>query len=558
MAIVDIVQEQCPRTEQDMSDVVLPDSLLALGQDVINQIEQPADRSNEIFKVSRNDDTYEVTVTSDKTLRDYQMLTRPEDWRLLVEYAERMSGKSVIFINTTKEGGGVAMLRPPLVHLLNLLGVDARWFVMGDVKEVAEVTKKIHNIMQDRLEPDVRLTGAERIKHWAWNQNNAEVLGVQPAVAKADYLFIDDPQPAPLITLLKPYLENDPHIIWRDHIHTDHELMSDPTTAQAEVARYLLDICGVRQADAIIGHPREEFMLPGMEVKTVFAPATTDPFDDLNRELTPNEVAEGIAFINNEISKKNSILIGEHRYEDVMSPIDTSRRRIVLVARFDESKGMDHAMKLGSLVRDHMKSKGYTGNELPQVILVGNGSVDDPSGPPMYEKMLKLRREQYKDEKEDLIIMRLRHNYGAMNALMCPSEAPMVGIQLSEKEGCETRISDEIEHGIPVVAFNNGGMPLQIHEGQSGYILDYSLPDHDLERGADIITQLMSDPTKYAHLQRTTKRTGETFNRVNFGTISNIIRILRTMTLIDTDQPMDNLWEMNDLVAQKQSGSKPA
>lgn len=33
------------------------------------------------------------------------------------------------------EGGGVAMLRPPLIHILRMLGVDAHWFVMNSGKE---------------------------------------------------------------------------------------------------------------------------------------------------------------------------------------------------------------------------------------------------------------------------------------------------------------------------------------------------------------------------------------------------------------------------------------
>lgn len=548
MTAIDTMEAGNPRTEHHMSDVLLPDCVFELSESIVQSSESPTDRSNEIFQVSRDPGTYEVSISSHITLEDYKALSRPKDWDLLTGYAERMKGKSVVFINPTMEGGGVAMLRPPLVHMLNQLGVEAHWFVMEGDEEVFRVTKKIHNIMQDRLDPEVHLTEEEKTVHWEWNQKNAEVLKMQPSITEVDTLFIDDPQPAPLITLLSPYLNN-PHIVWRDHIHTDHELMSDGASPQGKVADYLLKVCGVERVDAIIGHPREEFMLPGMEDRTVFAPATTDPFDDLNRELSSDEVLEGIAFINNEISKKNSELIREGRDEDIMSPIDISRRRILLVARFDESKGMDHAMKLGGLVRERMKAQGYYDQQLPQIVLVGNGSVDDPSGQPMYEQMLELRRQKYADEKDDFIIMRLRHNYAAMNALMSPSEAPMIGIQLSEKEGCETRISDEIEHGVPVVAFNNGGMPLQIIEGQSGYILDYSSSDHDLERGADTIARLLSNTGEFARLQQTTKSTGETFNRVNFGTISNVIRILRTLDLVRTGQPVDKLWKMDDLVA---------
>lgn len=559
MAIMDIV-EICPEFESGMSlNTITQYQELNNENDTFflltNQLtelcaESSSDRDNEVFKVDRNSETYEVSVSSDKTLEDYRSLTTPDDWELLIKLSEQLKGNTISFINPTMEGGGVAMLRPPLVHLLKLLEIDAHWYVMEGNEEVFKITKKMHNIMQDRLDSDLYVTEDEYKIYWEWNAENAKVIGENKGVSDADFLFIDDPQPAPLIKLLQPHIKGNPNIIWRDHIHTDHELMSNPVSPQGKLARFLLEDCGINNVDAIICHPVERFILPGTEDITIFAPATTDPFDDLNRELSQEEINEGIEDINLQIKRKNKLLLGESedRTEDMISEIDVSRPRILLVARFDESKGMDHAMELGALVHERMINEGYVGKDLPQIILVGNGSVDDPSGVPMYEKMLKLRREKYAKIKEDVVVMRLRHNYLAMNALMQRSDAAMVGIQLSEKEGCETRISDEIEHGLPVIAFNNGGMPLQIIEGESGFVLDFSKPDHDLNRGADIIKELLINNESYAKIQKSTIETGKSFNRRNFGTISNVLRILRTMICVNSDLPIDKYWKMDEII----------
>jgi glycosyltransferase involved in cell wall biosynthesis len=235
--------------------------------------------------------------------------------------------------------------------------------------------------------------------------------------------------------------------------------------------------------------------------------------------------------------------------------VDTSRKRIVLVARFDESKGMDKAMKLGCDVRKILRESGCKADELPQIVLVGNGSVDDPSGIPMYEEMLRLRREQFSNDKEDIVIMRLRHNYTAMNALMYPTggldgddTAQIVGIQTSEAEGCETRISDWIRHGVPAVVFNNGGMPLQVQEGVSGYILDYQKEDHDMQRGAKIISELMRDPKEYARLRVSSQKAGNEFNDREFTTTANVTRIARTIGRSIEGKAADKVWKISNMI----------
>jgi glycosyltransferase involved in cell wall biosynthesis len=519
-----------------------------------------ANRQDEVYRLWRDPNTYEVTVESDVTVEDYEKVTHPDDWEALTGWAEEFKGKSVVFFNPTMEGGGVAMMRPPLVHLLRGLGVDAHWYVMAPTSHPIEdpkrdnpfvFTKLMHNISQ-RI-TDERITEEGKALHWRWaDEENGPVLEAQPTIQQADILFFDDPQPTPLIRRLVGASTNpNMRTVWRNHIDTSGELMADPTTPQGEVAEYVLSN-GVRDIDAIVAHPSDAFVHrdPELHDKTYFAPATFDHFDNLNRHLSPEEIVEGITFINSEIALKNQEHIAAGRLEDVQSLLnmDPDQKRITLIARFDPSKGMDKAMEMGVLTRERMRAMGVPEEDLPEVVIVGNGSVDDPDGIWMYEEMLRLRREKYPHEAENIILMRLKHNYDAMNALMSRSTLIM---QTSDAEGLETRVSDAIKHGVPVVVSNRGGIKTQVVEGRSGIILDYDKPGHDLARGAEFMSGLLTDESAYAAMVETTMAEARRHNLREFTTPANAARLLRIFNILgENPRPKaDKVWKMGELAA---------
>jgi hypothetical protein len=483
------------------------------------------------------------------------------------------------------EGGGVAMLRPTIVHLFNMLGLKAHWFVMaGPTPQQIEAgenpfdfTKKMHNISQ-RQAGDARITEDGKALHYRWAvEENWPVLSQQEAIQTADFMIFDDPQPAPFIRQFK---ELNPTAIvgWRNHIDVDIEEMRNRRTPQGEVASYLLEECGVAEADFVVAHPNPKFMHPGMEEKTYFGPATIDPFDNLNRHLSDAEVVTGLDFINSEISEKNAELIAAGRHDDVQEllSMDPNTLRVTIVARFDESKGMDKAMALGVRTKHRMRemwlAQGMPADEVEEkvakmeIVIVGNGSKDDPSGPMMYENMLKLRREQYPEDAKNIIIMRLKHNYDAINALMRRSKILM---QTSDAEGCETRISDARDKGLPLVISNRGAMFTQIPENarvgsKSTYIMDYDKPGYDLDNGAAFMANLLTNPAEYDAAVQEALAQAEAYNRVEFGTISNGIRFLRIMNRELAKRKLrvqgdtkagrlkaDKMWLMTEMVAEE-------
>lgn len=531
-----------------------------LGGAAVEQAEV-SDRQQEVYQLTRDPVTYEVNVESEITREDYRRVTNPEDWDFITDQAKSLKDKTWVFINPTWEGGGVAMIRPPAVNLLRELGIKAHWMVMEPIKDEArgnpfDVTKGIHNAQQRMT--DYRLTDKDKDLHWHWaDQENGPVLERQEQIRQADFIVIDDPQPAPLIKRLKR-ANPDAKFIWRNHIDTDGSLMADPSTPQGEIASYLLDECGVRDVDAVISHPVRSFVHPDLDDITYFAPATFDHFDNLNRHLNEVEIGQGIEFINAEITIKNEELAAAGRFVDIqpLLSLNPNKQRLTLIARFDESKGMDKAMEMGVLTRQKMRAQGVPEEDLPEVVIVGNGSKDDPSGVPMFEKMLKIRREQYPDEMGSITLMRLKHNYDAMNALMSRSSIIM---QTSDREGLETRVSDAIKHGKPVVVSNRGGIKTQVVEGESGIILDFDKPDHDLKRGAEYMSKLLTDPEAYRAIVKSTNRQAEMFNLREFTTPANVARFLRIGNLISSEQKpkADKNWKMSQLTAQHQTESQP-
>jgi len=539
--------------------------------------EQQANRENEVYRLTRDPETYEVNVESDITLEDIERVTSPEDWALIQEWAEPLKGKIFTFINPTMEGGGVAMIRPAVVHMLNLLGAKAHWIVMEPLKSRPEeessispekpleekpkenpfiFTKLMHNISQ-RMTSE-RITLAGKALHWKWaDTQNGPVIERQEIIRDADFIFIDDPQPAPLFARLKK-ANPEAKFIWRDHIDTDADLKADPSTPQGEVANYIFEECGIGKVDAVMTHPVESFINKKLYDKTYFTPATYDPFDELNNELSDEQETEGMEFINAAIEEKNVWLIANGYTPIEPLSLDPNTERLTQIARFCPSKAMEKAMKMDVMTRQQMRAQGVPEDELPEIVIVGNGSQDDPDGPWVFEEMLRLREQYPEEDRKSIIIMRLKHNYTAMNALMRRSS---IITQTSDREGLETRVSDAINHGKPVVISNRGGIKTQVVEGESGIILDFDRPDFDLKRGANFMSNLLMNPDEYAKMVRSTKKQSELLNKREFRTSANVARILRICNDL-TGHPVTTVdkktWLMSDFVAASKDDKRIA
>ena len=445
-----------------------------------------------------------VRVSTDVTLEDYAGITSPADMERLLRLADSLKGKRISWVNATAEGGGVAIMRTPQMALLEKLGIDARWYVTPPDKKAFEVTKKWHNIFQGVAGHDVRITERDLDLYQDWTGRIAGVL-VDP-LASSDVVVIDDPQPSGLI----PYILNaNPAVklIFRDHIQSQGQLMSQEGTPQHALWQYLWQRNQINRADCFVFHPVEGFVPGNVPAeKTVFMPPATDLLDDLNRSLTSSEMAVGIRYFNEKL-----LAAGQ-------SPLDPDRKWITQIARFDPAKGIDLVLESYSLLRRNLKAAGVADMDTPQLIITGNGSIDDPDGAPMLAETLKLREEKYPHLKDDIKVARVPHYPVALNAVLRNS---WVAEQLSTAEGFEYKVTEAIVMGIPVIGSRVGGIPLQIVDGVSGYTVNSG----DTRAVASHLERMLLDGFTYEDMKKQIPAIARKKN-YEYTTVPNIINWL--------------------------------
>jgi trehalose synthase len=113
-----------------------------------------------------------------------------------------------------------------------------------------------------------------------------------------------------------------------------------------------------------------------------------------------------------------------------------------------------------------------------QLVMIGDASVDDPEGTKIYSKVL----EEVKGNKDIHIIAEKADLL--VNALQRQSK---IVLQNSKKEGFALTISEALWKGTPVVATAVGGIPLQVKNGKTGFLIK------NTNEGAKRCIQLLED-----------------------------------------------------------------
>ncbi|HRV23274.1 MAG TPA: hypothetical protein P5240_09720, partial [Syntrophorhabdaceae bacterium] len=140
-------------------------------------------------------------------LHDYIPIVGRGTIEALYALAERLSGKTVVNVNSTFSGGGVAEILMRMVPLLNQLGVDTRWMVIKGNESFFTVTKKFHNALHGKRED---ITPEDYALFLEVSNKNMEEMQLT-----GDILFIHDPQP---VVLIKKKGEIGEKWVWRCHI----------------------------------------------------------------------------------------------------------------------------------------------------------------------------------------------------------------------------------------------------------------------------------------------------------------------------------------------------
>jgi trehalose synthase len=331
----------------------------------------------------------------------------------LYRIADKLKGKSILNINSTAVGGGVAEILSRMIPILSQLGVDAKWDVIKGDEKFFNITKKMHNALHGTA---TEFTEDDFSYFVEINRQNAGNMDLN-----ADIFFIHDPQPIGLIDKKDKVGGN---WAWRCHI--------DFTNPQSDVINFLNKYISIYDC-AVFSAPAFSRKL---DILQVLISPSIDPLSDKNKEL-PEE-------------KIKTIVEG---YD-----IDISRPIVTQISRFDYLKD-----PVG-VVEVYKKVKKYTDCQL---VLAGGGATDDPEG----MKVLEEVREAAGNDPDIHILFLPPSSDIEINALQ---RASSVVLQKSLKEGFGLTVAEALWKEKPVIAGAVGGIPLQIKHQYSG-ILSYSI-----------------------------------------------------------------------------------
>jgi trehalose synthase len=353
---------------------------------------------------------------TDLLLDQYQEIVGEDVINSLRQLAEPLRGARVVHVNSTRDGGGVAEILHRMIPLKEELGLNPSWEVVDGEGEFYQCTKYMHNTLQgNRFEiPPTLLKRYEET-----NEENAERLRGQ--LEEADFVFIHDPQPAPLLNLCPGRRGK---WIWRCHI--------DVSRPYRPVWKYLRNF--VEPYDASIWS-LAEFAQRLQHPLYLIAPSI-DPLSDKNQELSKEELQE--------ILKR--------------SKLDPYRPIIVQVSRFDRFKDPIGVIQAFRLAKSFVPL---------QLVLAGGGATDDPEG----EEVLAEVRAAAMGDLDIHVMLLPSDSHRTINGLQRISD---IVLQKSTKEGFGLTVTEAMWKGKPVIGGEVGGIRLQVHNHHTGFLVNTS------------------------------------------------------------------------------------
>jgi trehalose synthase len=376
-----------------------------------------------------------------RSLADYTHLVGRGLIEEISAKSEPLRGARVLHVSATAFGGGVSEILYTLVPLMRDVGLDAHWHVILGREEFFNVTKLLHNSLQG---DEQTLTEEQWEVFFAYNAMNARGLE-----SDWDVIVVHDPQPA---ALRHNAPDRASRWVWRCHID-----LSTPNQATLSRIRPLIE-----EYDASVWHLRD-YVPAGLNGGVRIVPPAIDPLSPKNMALSP----EDAAFVCEQFG------------------IDVGRPLICQVSRFDPWKD-----PMGVIDAYRMVDA-----EVPdvQLALVGSMATDDPEGWEFFQETFR-----YADGDPDIKILNNLNNVGAIEVNAFQSQADVI-VQKSIREGFGLTVTEALWKARPTVAGKVGGIPLQIEDGKSGYLVSST------EETARRCVEIVLDPELGKRLGRAAK-----------------------------------------------------
>jgi len=374
-------------------------------------------------------------------LEDFRHIVPDETLAEIYARAKNLYGKHILHLNATYQGGGVAEILYSLAMLMNDVGVDAGWRILHGSQEFFEITKSFHNALQGA---NLNLSERKKRLYRMVNENFSRFTHLDH-----DCVIVHDPQP---LALIASYKKQQPWI-WRCHI--------DLTDPHAELWDFLKGF--VLKYDQMVVSSEKYFKNDLPIDQRLMYPAI-NPLSTKNAMLSDKTVHDQLGKVN--------------------IPLD--KPLITQVSRLDPWKDPEGVIDVFKIVKQQVDCR---------LILCYNVASDDPEGLQMYKKVQRKANRML--ETGDILLV-VGNSEKLVNAIQRFSK---VVLQKSTREGFCLAVTEALWKETPVVASNVGGIPSQIEDGQSGYLLD----PMDTEGFAERTVHILKHPEEAEEMGRQAK-----------------------------------------------------
>jgi len=364
-------------------------------------------------------------------LEDYRKIAGDEAISAIYKEARRLYGRRILHINSTYYGGGVAEILNSLVPLMNNIGIEADWRILHGTPDLFTITKKFHNALQG---DSINLTEIKKRLYVGTNEAFSTYCHID-----ADCVFVHDPQPLPVI---KFYKKRQPWV-WRCHI--------DLTNPNKKLWEFLKGF--ILRYDMVI-FSSEKYKKEDLPVEQKVIYPSIDPLSLKNKELSEKDILKYV--------KK--------------AGIPNDKPVITQVSRMDPWKDPEGLLEVFKYVKESVDCR---------MVYCYDMALDDPEGVEIYSKVYRKAKKFV--EKGDVIFVVGKHQI-LVNAIQRFST---VLVQNSIREGFCLAVTEALWKGKPVVATKVGGIPLQIKDGENGFLVEPG----NREQFADRIIKILEDPS---------------------------------------------------------------
>jgi trehalose synthase len=380
----------------------------------------------------------------------------------------RLHGKSVININSTAAGGGVAEMLHVLLGYIRGLGIDARWLVIDGDPAFFEVTKRLHNHLYGGTGDGGAL---DEQAHEMYCRTLRHEFDALAASARAgDIVVLHDPQTAGLAEAAHTM---GCKVVWRCHVGID-----EPNEQSREGWEFLRRYLEGHVDHYVFSDRRfPPDWVPQDDLSIIWP--SIDPFAPKNQELDDATVEAILTHVGLIAGKQGPTVFqradgSPGRVESMCDIVRTGpppppdTPLVVQVSRWDVMKDMSGVMDSFAAFVDSGRTV--------ELVLAGpvvSAVADDPEGGLVLQDCWNQWRQlphsiRSRIQLACLPMHDLDENAVIVNALQ--RHATVVA-QKSLAEGFGLTAAEAMLKGTPVVASAVGGLVDQVIDGESGLLV---------------------------------------------------------------------------------------